>query len=272
MSIIKTLAGIPIDRIDTADPLIANWAIDRICDLRNRSVTSADDAARTLFDESTIRLLLTHSVDDILHARLLQELPDDLLQPHLSFIADSYSQLPEMSVYDATDLLVRLSPERALLLFLEFLKEPSSCLERLYAILQTALQLPTPHLKCVADAAVEIFLREYADSELHSAQSILLASLVWKADHPEAINILKSIVNAMPGRKPDAIDRELKNLTYILMATTEPLTLMLDLWDGYIVPHFTDLPRFLTDSALAIQLDDVVKKLGELDNLSLIHI
>lgn len=266
MSSFKTLAGIPIDRVDTADPLIANWAIDRICDLRNRSVTSADDAARTLFDESTIRLLLTHSVDDILHARLLQELPDDLLQPHLSFIADSYSQIPEMSVYDATDLLARLSPDRALLLFIEFLKEPSNCLERLYAILQTASELPDPHLKRVADAAVEMIFREGADPKLNTALFLLVAYLAWEADHPESINILKVIVNAIPDHEPDAIDSDLKNLTFILMTTAEPLKIMTNLLAGYAVPHFSDLPRFLTDSYLALQLDDVVKKLGELDN------
>jgi hypothetical protein len=40
---------------------------------------------------------------------------------------------------------------------------------------------------------------------------------------------------------------------------------MQDLWESYEVPKFIEIPLFLTDSALAAQLDDVVHKLGNLD-------
>ena len=55
MSTNTTLAGILFSRIDTRDPLIAQWAIDRIIDLRKRSKAAADEASRALFVEATTR-------------------------------------------------------------------------------------------------------------------------------------------------------------------------------------------------------------------------
>jgi len=268
MGTITTLAGIPCSQIHARDPLIARWAIDRLSDLRKRSEASADEAARALFNESTIRSLLSNFTDDFLLVSLLRELPDDVQRPHFSYIADSWAQLPDLCVHKATILLVRACHDSALELFLEFLNQPSNSRERLYAILEAALELPTPHRKSVADATMKIIFREGVEPEFNRIESFLVANLAWKADHPQAIDIIKTIVNAIPDHEPEIIDRELKNLIYIMMNTTEPLSMMQDSWDGYVVPNFSDIPLFLPDSVLAAQLDDVVKMLGELHNQS----
>jgi hypothetical protein len=265
MSSMTTLAGIPFGRINSSDTLIAQWALTRISDLRNRNTVAADEAIRALFDESTIRSLLSGFADDILLICLFRELPDDLLQPHLSVIAEIWQKFPAWSSYHPARLLARLCPDRALEIFLEFLNHPPYESERLYAIIKAAGELPEPAMKKICDANMATIFSQGKEPTFGRVHTSLLTSLAWKTENPQAIDLIKIIANVMPEQELDTIDSEQLFLADILTGTSEPLSIMQDLWESYEVPKFIEIPFFLTDSALAAQLDDVVHKLGNLD-------
>jgi hypothetical protein len=131
MNTTPSLAGIPFSRIHTRDPLIAQWALTSIRDLRRWNEASADEAIRALFDEATICLLMSEFTDDFLLLCLFRELPEDLLQPHLPFLADIWRDIPAWNSSYPLGLLARHWPERALEIFLEFLQQSPHEPERL---------------------------------------------------------------------------------------------------------------------------------------------
>jgi hypothetical protein len=107
MTTTPSLAGIPFSRIHTRDPLIAQWALGSISDLRRWNETSADVAIRALFDEATICFLMSEFTDDFMLLCLFHELPDDLLQPHLPFLAEIWRKLPAWNSSYPLSLLAR---------------------------------------------------------------------------------------------------------------------------------------------------------------------
>jgi|GEM_PF-6527339 len=265
MSGITSLAGIPFSQINTRNPLLAKWALTRISDLRRQSEPSADEAIRALFDESTIHTLLTAFADDILIICLFRELPDDLLKPHLSVIAEIWQEFPAWSSYHPVRLLARYCPDRALQIFLEFLNHPPYESERLYAIIEAAGELPEPAMKQLADASIATIFSTGKDTTFGRVHTCLLTAFAWKTENPQVIDLIKIIANVMPEQELDTIDIDQRFLVDILTGTTEPLLIMQEFLEGYDVPKFIDVPLFLPDSALAAQLDDVVPKLGNLD-------
>jgi len=260
-----TLAGMPMARIDIHDPLIAQWAVDRIRDLRELGKASADEMIRALFDESTVRSLLSPSTNATLLVTLLRELPDDLLLPHLSRIVETWAELPVWCAYQTASLLVRQAPDRAMGLFLDYLNNPVQNSERFYAILEAAFKLPPVQLKKFVDANMAIIFREGNKPNYHRVRFFLITDLAWRIEHPQVYELIKLIVDVLPDQDVDTIDGDLLYLADILTGVNSPLRMIQDSFDGAPVPTFAEIPLFFPDSTLATQLDEVVKKLGDMD-------
>ncbi len=259
-----SLAGIPFSRVHTQDPLIAQWALNSIGDLRRWNEASADEAIRALFDEATIGLLMSEFTDNFLLLCLFRELPDDLLQPHLPFLADIWRDLPAWNSSYPLGLLVRHCPERALEIFLEFLQQPPHEPERLYAIIEASRVLPELMLRQFADACMKEFYHKAGYPTRNPTLTIMLTDLAWHANHLQLLDLIRIIATAMPELEQDAIDSDLTFLMGTLMGTTEPLVMIQDEWEGYIVSKFAEIPLFFPNT-LAVELDDVIRKLGNLD-------
>lgn len=265
------LAGIPIELIDTRDPMVAKWALDRIKDLLNRSDSAADGLARILFDEPTIRTLLTTTSDDILMVCLMRDLPEELIVPHLPWIADNWQELPYLCSYPSAELLASHNPDRAAMLFLSYLGEGNRCSDRMFAVLRASLKLPAPERVKVADAVMVQAFKEGQNLSYDPFIILPLTELAWSVDHSRCSELLAVIAEGFATENMDELDRHQMQLTEMLMGEIQPIDLMTDNFDGYKVPRFSDLALFLPDTSLAAELDAVIEKLANFDYMATIE-
>lgn len=260
-----TLAGIPIDRIDTLDPMVAKWALDRIRDLRKCPDSVADELARNLFDELTIQALLTSTGDDILMLCLMKDLPEELIIPHLTWFAENWLQLPYLCSYPSAELLARHCPDRAAASFISFLAEANRRSDRMYAILSASLKLPDQERVKVADAAMELAFKAGKKFRYDPLMILPLTELAWSVDHPLCSELLAVIAAGFATEEMEELERHQMRLTEMLMGEIQPIDLMTDKLDGYSVPRFSDLALFLPNASLAAELDAVMEKLENFD-------
>ncbi|ABQ26053.1 SEC-C motif domain protein [Geotalea uraniireducens Rf4] len=262
------LASIPIEHINTRDHFVAHWALDRIKNIKERGESGADAIARVLFPELTVRSLLATFDDDILMVRLIRDLPEDLVVPHLHCLADNWVELPSLCAFPSAELLVRHLPGRAVDLFVAYLHGDTRISDRMYAILATAIDLPEPHRSGVAEAVMELAFRNGKTPSFDQLITLPVYRLAWSVDHPRCPELLSVIAKALPYGETRDIDRAILELSEIFTGEFAPCDLMTDRFEGYSVPVFSELAAFLPDASFAADLDRVVDSLGNLEHLS----
>lgn len=252
-------------RITVRDPFLAKWAVERIRDVRERSMEEADDLAQSLFDEDTVRALLTPATNDLLMVGLLRELPDDLLIPHLPPLADRWHELPYLCIGSVSRLLVKHLPDRATEIFLSYISGSDRHYDRMTHIMIAAGQLPPPQRKEVTEALMGLAFKANGKHPFDSPATFHLFNLAWQTGHSCYNDLLLSFAEVFPRETLDHLDRYQELLVEILMGETRPLNLITDYYEGYVIPAFSELPLFLPDGALGAELDEAVKRLGDFD-------
>jgi tetratricopeptide (TPR) repeat protein len=266
------LASIPLEQINTRDPFVAHWALDRIKNLKGRGENGADAIARVLFPELTVRSLLTTFDDDILMVRLIRDLPEDLVVPHLPCLADAWTGLPSLCAFPSAQLLVRHLPGRAVELFVAYLQGDKRISDRMYAILATAIDLPEPQRRIVAAAVMELAFSNGRTPAYDPIMTLPVYRLAWRVNHPQCPELLSVIAKALPDGETRDVDSAILALAGIFTGECTPCDLITDRLEGYSVPAFSELAAFLPDASLAAELDSVADALGNLQHLTALEL
>lgn len=260
----ETVAGIPFQAIDAKDPLVADWALERIKYLQERCLLAeADHLSRRIFDEQTIKHLLSLTHEDLLLSGMFRLLPDDLLVPHLDNLNELLPQLPLICFNPLVKLLLKHDPDHASRLFAVELPPGEAALELLFVLLKHAAELPESYRHEFAGQYLEQLFKN--DTAPRFSPYVILPSmkLAWLVQHPRLTDLLQIAADGIFDAEGEETDRLLPELAEIITGTSKPLQIMIDRLNNYIAPKFTDIPLLLPDAALASELETVMLQLLE---------
>jgi tetratricopeptide (TPR) repeat protein len=153
----KQLAGIPTSLIDTKDPLIAEWALERLETLAEQDRPAADAIAAPLFDTSTIERLL-ELFGEYSACQLLQTLADPLFAGSIETLTAKWERGEGATAPLVLSLIARLFPLRAEELIRENLEGSLGInVQRLWAIRKSLPFLSPGTAVAMAEEIVQKF-------------------------------------------------------------------------------------------------------------------
>ncbi len=256
------LASIPVEQLNTGDPFVSHWTLDRIKNLQDRG-ENTDEIVRILFPETTLRSLLTTVDDDILLVRLIREMPEDLIVTHLPYLADAWTELPSLCAFPFASLLAKHIPDRAAKLFVSYIQGDSRLQDRMYAIVAAGNILPQKQHEIVSDAVMGLAFKNGRAPVFDPIMTPGLLRLAWSVDHLRSFDLLDIIAGSLPDEKTRDVDLAVLALVEMLTGESAPHELMTDYFEGYKIPRFAELAAFMPDSALGAELDTVVAELAD---------